>query len=56
MSSILTNASALTALRNLSETQKQLQTTQNQISTGLKVSRRRRQRELLVYRDDHEVR
>ena len=37
MSSILTNSSALTALQNLSATQKSLQTTQNQISTGLKV-------------------
>ncbi|MFT4095943.1 MAG: flagellin [Rhodoblastus sp.] len=38
MSSILTNSSALTALQNLAATQKSLQTTQNQISTGLKVS------------------
>jgi flagellin len=38
MSSILTNASALTALQNLNATQKALHTTQNQISTGLKVS------------------
>ncbi len=38
MSSILTNSSALTALQNLAATQKNLQTTQNQISTGLKVS------------------
>jgi flagellin len=38
MSSILTNASALTALQNLATTQKQLQSTQNEISTGLKVS------------------
>ena len=38
MSSILTNASALTALQNLAATQKNLQTTQNQISTGLKVA------------------
>ena len=37
MSSILTNSSALTALQNLAATQKSLQTTQNQISTGLKV-------------------
>jgi flagellin len=38
MSSILTNSSALTALQNLNATQKALHTTQNQISTGLKVS------------------
>lgn len=38
MSSLLTNASALTALQNLSNTQKALQTTQNQIATGLRVS------------------
>lgn len=38
MSSILTNSSALTALRNLSLTQQSLQTVQNQISTGLRVS------------------
>ena len=38
MSSILTNASALTALQNLAATQKNLQMTQNQISTGLKVA------------------
>lgn len=38
MSSILTNSSALTALQNLAATQKNLQMTQNQISTGLKVS------------------
>ena len=37
MSSILTNSYALTALQHLSATQKSLQTTQNQISTGLKV-------------------
>ncbi|WP_262027336.1 flagellin [Microvirga sp. Mcv34] len=37
MSSILTNASALTALRNLSNTQNALSKTQSQISTGLKV-------------------
>ncbi|MDE2579170.1 MAG: flagellin [Hyphomicrobiales bacterium] len=38
MSSLLTNASALTALQNLAMTQKNLQTVQNQISTGLKIS------------------
>eukprot|EP01037_Dinobryon_pediforme_P007301 gene7301-7372_t len=38
MSSLLTNVSALTALQSLSMTQKALQTTQSQISTGLKVS------------------
>ncbi|MDB5595772.1 MAG: flagellin [Hyphomicrobiales bacterium] len=38
MSSLLTNTSALNALRNLSLTQQSLQTTQNQISTGLKVA------------------
>jgi flagellin len=38
MSSLLTNASAITALQNLSNTQRALQTTQNQISTGLRVS------------------
>jgi len=36
--SINTNAGALVALQNLSTTQGQLQTTQNRISTGLKVS------------------
>ena len=38
MSSLLTNVSALTALQSLSMTQKALQTTQSQISTGLKVA------------------
>ena len=38
MSSLLPNASAITALQNLSNTQRALQTTQNQISTGLRVS------------------
>ena len=38
MSSILTNTSALTALQSLAATQKALTQTQNQISTGLKVS------------------
>ncbi len=38
MSSILTNASALTAVANLNATEKSLATVQNQISTGLKVS------------------
>jgi len=38
MSSLLTNASALTALQALNMTQQNLATTQNQISTGLKVA------------------
>ena len=38
MASILTNASALTALRNLANTQNALGKTQSQISTGLKVA------------------
>jgi flagellin len=38
MASILTNASALTALRNLASTQASLNKTQSQISTGLKVA------------------
>ena len=38
MASILTNASALTALRNLANTQSALGKTQSQISTGLKVA------------------
>jgi flagellin len=38
MSSILTNASALTALQSLAMTQQNLATTQGQISTGLKVA------------------
>jgi flagellin len=38
MSSLLTNSSALTALQSLSMTQQNLATTQNQISTGLKVA------------------
>ena len=38
MSSILTNASALSAVANLNATQKSLATVQNEISTGLKVS------------------
>ncbi len=37
-SSILTNSSAMTALQNLSATQKALSTTQSQISSGLKVA------------------
>jgi flagellin len=38
MSSLLTNASALTALQSLNITQQNLATTQGQISTGLKVA------------------
>ena len=38
MSSILTNMSAMSAVANLAATQKSLATTENQISTGLKVS------------------
>ncbi|MBA8903548.1 MULTISPECIES: flagellin [unclassified Phyllobacterium] len=38
MSSILTNASAMTALQTLSVTNKNLATTQNRIATGLKIS------------------
>jgi flagellin len=38
MSSILTNASALSALQSLTQTQNALQTTENQVSTGLAVS------------------
>ena len=38
MSSILTNNSAMTALQNLSATQKSLSITQAQISSGLRVS------------------
>ena len=37
MSSIRTNASAISALQNLSMTQRSLQTVQNQISTGLRI-------------------
>ena len=37
-SSILTNSAAMTALQNLSATQKSLATTQSQISSGLKVA------------------
>jgi flagellin len=37
MSSLLTNMSAMTALQSLAATQRNLQMTQNQISTGLKV-------------------
>ncbi len=38
MSSILTNTGAMTALQALSQTERDLGTTQNQISTGLRVS------------------
>lgn len=38
MSSIITNASALTALQSLAMTQKSLQAVQNQVSTGLRIS------------------
>jgi flagellin len=38
MSSILTNASAMTALQTLSNTNKNLETTQNRIATGQRVS------------------
>ena len=38
MSSIITNASAMTALRVLEQTNKNLADTQNRISSGLKVS------------------
>ena len=38
MSSILTNTSAMTALQNLAMTQKNLTTTQSQISSGLRVA------------------
>ena len=39
MSSILTNASAMTALQTLAATNKSLATTQNRISTGLRVAK-----------------
>ena len=38
MTSLLTNASAITALQNLNATNKAMQTTQDRISTGLRVS------------------
>ena len=38
VSSIMTNASAMTALQSLSATNKALETTQNRISTGYRVS------------------
>ncbi|KAB2657703.1 flagellin [Brucella tritici] len=38
MASILTNSSALTALQTLSSTNKSLESTQNRISTGLRIS------------------
>ncbi|HWK67453.1 MAG TPA: flagellin [Rhizobiaceae bacterium] len=38
MSSILTNVSAMTALKSLQSTNKNLETTQNRISTGLRVA------------------
>ncbi|MGB3502532.1 MAG: flagellin [Mesorhizobium sp.] len=38
MTSIMTNASAMTALQTLTATNKSLQTTQNRISTGLRVA------------------
>ncbi len=38
MSSLLTNMSAMSALQSLAATQKSLQTTQNQISSGLRVA------------------
>ncbi|MBQ9353346.1 MAG: flagellin, partial [Phyllobacterium sp.] len=38
MASILTNASAMTALQTLTATGKNLATTQNRIATGLKIS------------------
>lgn len=38
MASILTNSSALTALQNLASTNKALETTQNRISTGLRIN------------------
>ncbi|HLH47948.1 MAG TPA: flagellin, partial [Roseiarcus sp.] len=37
-SSILTNSSALTALESLNQTEQALSSTQNEVSTGLKVS------------------
>ena len=55
MSSINTNLSAMTALQSLQQTSKDLLTTQNRISTGLKVAFRFGQRRLLVDRDDDEV-
>ncbi|MDO9442948.1 MAG: flagellin, partial [Beijerinckiaceae bacterium] len=38
MTSILTNASAITALQNLNATNKSMQQTQDRISTGMRVS------------------
>ncbi|MDB5509713.1 MAG: flaC [Hyphomicrobiales bacterium] len=38
MTSLLTNASAITALQNLTSTNKTMQTTQDRISTGMRVS------------------
>ena len=38
MSSILTNTSAMTALQTLNQTMNSMKMTQNQISTGLRIS------------------
>ena len=38
MTSLLTNASAITALQNLNATNKSMQTTQDRISTGMRVA------------------
>ena len=38
MASIMTNASALTALQSLSNTNKSLETTQARISTGFRIA------------------
>ena len=38
MSSLLTNTSAMTALQSLTQTQRYMNTTENQISTGLAIS------------------
>ena len=55
MSYLLTNASALTALQNLTNTQNALSTTQSQLSTGLTGRQCLRQFVLLVDRPDHDV-
>jgi hypothetical protein len=56
MTSIMTNQSAMTALQSLTNTNKSLGQTQNRISTGYRVSKRRRQRGLLVDRHHHALR
>ncbi len=55
MSSLLTNTSAMTALAALTQTQQNLKTAENQVSTGMRISSAADNAALLVDRDEDEI-